>query len=69
MSTVLSVILIIQFIILLGIWTLTALYSLTTDINAEKRRATHEKREIEYRKAQEKREAEYHEMRMKNLKY
>ena len=56
METVLSIILIIAFIFLLGIWSLTALYSLDCDVNAEKRR-----------ERQEKRDAEYHKARMKEL--
>ena len=51
METVLSVILIIGFIFLLGIWSLTALYSLACDVNAEKRRERQEKRDIEYHNA------------------
>ena len=51
METVLSIILIIGFIFLLGIWSLSALYSLACDINAEKRRERQEKRDIEYHKA------------------
>lgn len=51
METVLSIILIIGFIFLLGIWSLSALYSLACDVNAEKRRERQEKRDIEYHKA------------------
>lgn len=51
METVLSIILIIGFIFLLGIWLLTALYSLACDVNAEKRRERQEKRDVEYHKA------------------
>ncbi len=51
METVLSIILIIGFIFLLGIWSLTALYSLACDVNAEKRRERQEKRDIEYHNA------------------
>ena len=51
METVLSIILIIAFIFLLGIWSLTALYSLACDVNAEKRRERQEKRDVEYHKA------------------
>lgn len=51
METVLSIILIIAFIFLLGIWSLTALYSLACDVNAEKRRVEQEKRDIEYHNA------------------
>ena len=36
METVLAIIVIIGFIFLLGIWSLTALYSLACDVNAEK---------------------------------
>lgn len=50
-ETVLSIILIIGFIFLLGIWSLTALYSLACDVNAEKRRERQEKRDIEYHNA------------------
>ena len=56
METVLAIIVIIGFIFLLGIWLLTALYSLACDVNAEKRR-----------ERQEKRDAEYHKARMKEL--
>lgn len=56
METVLAIIVIIGFIFLLGIWSLTALYSLAYDVNAEKRR-----------ERQEKRDAEYHKARMKEL--
>lgn len=56
MSTVLSVILILEFIFLVFVWILTALYSLSTDVNTENRR-----------KNQEKRETEYHKARMKDL--
>lgn len=56
METVLTVILLLEFIFLIFIWTLTALYSLSTDISAETRRRN-----------QEKREAEYHKARMKDL--
>ena len=56
METVLAIIVIIGFIFLLGIWSLTALYSLACDVNAEKRR-----------ERQEKRDAEYHKARMKEL--
>ena len=38
-------------IYLLGIWALTALYSLACDVNAEKRRERQEKRDVEYHKA------------------
>lgn len=51
METTLSIILIIGFIFLLGIWSLSALYSLACDVNAEKRRERQEKRDIEYHKA------------------
>lgn len=51
METALSIILIIGFIFLLGIWSLSALYSLACDVNAEKRRERQEKRDIEYHKA------------------
>ncbi len=51
METVLSIILIIGFIFLLGIWSLTALYSLACDVNAEKRKERQEKRDIEYHNA------------------
>ena len=51
METVLSIILIIALIFLLGIWSLTALYSLACDVNAEKRRERQEKRDVEYHKA------------------
>ena len=51
METALSIILIIGFIFLLGIWSLSALYSLSCDVNAEKRRERQEKRDIEYHKA------------------
>lgn len=51
METVLTTIVIIGFIFLLGIWSLTALYSLACDVNAEKRRAKQEKRDEEYHKA------------------
>ena len=51
METVLSILLIIAFIFLLGIWSLTALYSLACDVNAEKRRERQEKRDVEYHKA------------------
>lgn len=51
METVLSIILIIGFIFLLGIWLLTALYSLACDVNAEKRRERQEKMDVEYHKA------------------
>ena len=51
METVLSIILIIAFIFLLGIWSLTALYSLACDVNAEKRRERQENRDVEYHKA------------------
>lgn len=56
METVLAIIVIIGFIFLLGIWSLTSLYSLACDVNAEKRR-----------ERQEKRDAEYHKARMKEL--
>ena len=51
METILSIILIIGFIFLLGIWSLIALYSLACDVNAEKRRERQEKRDIEYHNA------------------
>ena len=51
METVLSIILIIGFIFLLGIWSLTALYSLACDVTVEKRRERQEKRNIEYHNA------------------
>ena len=51
METVLSIILIIALIFLLGIWSLTALYSLACDVNAEKRSERQEKRDAEYHKA------------------
>lgn len=51
METALSIILIIGFIFLLGVWSLSALYSLACDVNAEKRRERQEKRDIEYHKA------------------
>lgn len=51
METALSIILIIGFIFLLGVWSISALYSLACDVNAEKRRERQEKRDIEYHKA------------------
>lgn len=51
MSTVLSVIICLEFIFLLFVWILTALFSLSTDVNAENRRKNQEKRDIEYHKA------------------
>lgn len=51
METVLTIIVIIGFIFLLGIWSLTALYSLACDVNAEKRRERQEKRDIDYHNA------------------
>ena len=56
METVLAIIVIIGFIFLLGIWSLTAHNTLACDVNAENRK-----------KKQEKRDAEYHKARMKEL--
>ena len=51
LSTIFTIIVGIECIALLFSFILCSLYSLTTDLNAEKRRAKQEKREIEYHKA------------------
>ena len=50
LSTIFCIIVGIEFITLLFLFVLSSLFSLSYDINAEKRRANREKREIEYHK-------------------
>ncbi len=50
LSTIFCIIVGIEFITLLFLFILSSLFSLSYDINAEKRRASREKREIEYHK-------------------
>ena len=51
LSTIFCVIVGIEFITLLFLFVLSTLFSLSSDVNAEKRRAKQEKREEEYHKA------------------
>ena len=51
LSTIFCVIVCIEFITLLFLFVLSTLFSLSSDVNAEKRRAKQEKRDEEYHKA------------------
>ena len=51
LSTIFCVIVGIEFITLMFLFILGSLYSISSDINAEKRRAKQEKRDEEYHKA------------------
>ena len=51
LSTIFCVIVGIEFITLLFLFILGSLFSISSDVNAEKRRANQEKRDVEYHKA------------------
>lgn len=51
LATIFCVVVGIEFITLMFLFVLSSLFSLSSDVNAEKRRANQEKRDAEYHKA------------------